>query len=371
MEINLKVKSNLQIRAFYLFFIISGIQVTVGILNAPRDVFLIAGRDAWFAILIAFIYMLITVTVMLYILKQYNNADIFGIQIDIFGQWFGKVLGTIYILYFFGELLSVLQTYMLVIQIFIYPEFPTFILAILLMSLVVYAVLGGIRVIVGVIFIFGLLIPWIFLLLYDPVSRMEMSHFLPMFQSSVTELFQGAQTITYTFLGIEFLFIIYPFIQDKKKVKLPVYLGLTVTLCLVLFVTVISIGYFSLQDFERMDWPVLRLFKSVSFSFLERFDYIVVTEWMMVTLPTMILLMWAMTHGTKRLYRVAQKKTLYTATVLLIVISSSIKYSYHIQHINKFISLIGFWIVFVYPFVLLPFVLIKKKRRQHKGRVRS
>src|SRR5699024_12768204 len=121
MEVNLNVKPGLRIRAFYLFFIIPSIQLGVGVLGVPRYIFAEARQDAWLSILIAFVYMIIVAWVMFIILNQYKNADIFGIQIDIFGKWIGKLLGTIYIVYFAAEVLSGLLTYIEIIQIFLDP----------------------------------------------------------------------------------------------------------------------------------------------------------------------------------------------------------------------------------------------------------
>src|SRR5690625_1742792 len=116
------------------------------------------------------------------------------------------------------------------------------------------------------------------------------------------------------------LFIIYPFIENKDKINKPVYLGTIFTALIILLSTVISIGYFSPLDFEKTDWAVLFLFKSVSFTFIERFDYIVVVEWLMIVIPTMTLYMWAITYGIKRLYAVSQKKTLYIISFVLLII---------------------------------------------------
>lgn len=367
MEVNIKIKKNLRIRAFQLFFIMVGIQTGLGILGAPRFIFEHSRQDAWISILIAFVYMFIVLWTMFLILKQYENADIFGIQVDIFGNWFGKLLGTIYIIFFMAELLSLLLGYIEVIQVYLYPTMPSFVMALILLILVFYSVIGGIRVVVGVVFLFTLLSPWVFVLLYDPITRMEIAHFQPMFEASIMDLLKGARTTTYTFLGIEILFIIYPFIENKQDAKLPAFLGVSVSAFLVLLTTVISIGYYSPYDFDLMHWPVLTLFKSVSFTFLERFDYFIIAEWMMVTVPAMILMMWAITYGTKRLYAFSQKTTLYIVALLLLVVSSVIKQDYKIEKITDVVSQVGFWIVFVYPILLLPIVLVKKKWQSRKG----
>lgn len=365
-KINLKIKKELGIRSYLVFFIIVGVQIGVGILSIPRFIFEEARQDAWISVIIAFIYMAIVLTIMFAILGKYKNADIFGIQVDVFGKWIGKFLGTIYILFFLAEFLSVLLTYIEVIQIFIFPTLPTFIMALALVILVIHSVLGGIRTVIGVTFLFTILSPWVLLLLYDPISRIEYNHFFPMFDTSIWKLISGAQTTTFSFLGLELLFIFYPFIENKQKAKLPAYLGIATSSLVVLIMTVVSIGYYSPQYFNKMDWAGLTLFKSVSFSFMERFDYLIITEWMMVILPILALLMYAITHGMKRLYAVPQKKTLYITAIIVLIISSFFKKENNIEKITSFIHHIGFWIVFVYPIILFPFVLIKKKWRNNK-----
>ncbi|ASN06634.1 GerAB/ArcD/ProY family transporter [Virgibacillus necropolis] len=369
MDVNVKMKGNLQIRAFYLFFIITSIQTGAGIMGAPKFIYLEANRDSWLAILIAFVYMILVVLAICIIVKQYDNADIFGIQIDIFGVWIGKLFGCIFIIHIIVSLFSILITYIEVIQIFIFPTFPTYTLALILLSLVMYSVLGGIRVIVGVTFIFFILIQFLMVLLIVPAMRIDILHFLPAFQSSFVELLKGAKATSYSFIGFEILLLLYPFIQNKKNIKLPVILGLAWTAFTLLLVTVIAIGYYSPNQLGNLDWSVLGLFKIVSFSFLERFDYVVVSAWMMVILPNLLLLMWGSTYGVKRLFNVSQKKTLYIFTGLLVVLCSFFKDSHAITNFVSIIGQVGFWIVFVYPFVLLPLVLIKKKWRKHKGEV--
>src|SRR5690625_27676 len=99
MELNLKIKANLRLRAFYMFFVISTAQIGVCILGLPKYIFLDAKQDSWISVLIAMAYMLLGIATILYILKQYENADIFSIQVDLFGKWIGKALGTLYILF--------------------------------------------------------------------------------------------------------------------------------------------------------------------------------------------------------------------------------------------------------------------------------
>nr|WP_306798612.1 GerAB/ArcD/ProY family transporter [Oceanobacillus saliphilus] len=361
------MKSNLRIQAFYLFFIISSIQLGVGIMGAPRIIFIEARQDSWISIIIASIYIVIVLFVMLHILKQYENADILGIQVDIFGKVLGKLLGTVYVIYFAATLLSVLITYIEVVKIFIFPELSSFVMGLLLICLIIYSVLGGLRVIIGVCFLFFILSHWLLLLLIHPALLIDPTHFQPAFQASIAELLKGARATSYTFLGFEILFMVYPFIQNKEKAKMPIFLASFWSAALILFTTVIAIGYFSHEQLGRREWAVLALFKIQRFPFIERFDYIVVAEWMMVIIPNMILLMWGVTYGMKRLYKVPQKTSLYTVSALLLIACTFIDQHFQIQKVINAVEKAGFWIVYVYPFVLLLLVLFKQGWKKRKG----
>ncbi|MBP1947379.1 GerAB/ArcD/ProY family transporter [Virgibacillus litoralis] len=366
MEINPKIKENLRIRAFYLFFIITSIQVGVGIMGAPMYIFTEAEQDSWLSIIIAFVYVLLVIFVMFRILEQYENADIFGIQVDIFGKWLGKILGTLYIIYFAAALLSVILTYIDVVKVFIFPEISSLIIGVLLISLIIYCIYGGLKVIIGVVFIFFFSAHWLLFLLYEPAIRMELDHFQPFFQASFPELLKGARATAYSFAGFEILLLIYPFIQNKESAKFPAYFGAFWSFGLLLIGTVISIGYFSAVQLKELEWAVLSLFKIVSLPFVERFDYIVVAEWMMVALPNMILLMWAITYGIKRMYKVPQTKTLFITSFILLILIAFMSNHNIIIRLTDLVAKVGFWVVYVYPFILFPIVLLKKRWQRKK-----
>ncbi|MDY0395928.1 GerAB/ArcD/ProY family transporter [Virgibacillus halophilus] len=143
MEINVKNSPGDTFRAFYMFFILGGVQLGVGIMGAPRWIFIQAHQDSWLSILISGAAMILVLSVMLLILKQYDNADILGIQVDIFGKWLGSFLGIIYILYFFMANTTILMNYIEIIQVFLYPTLPAYALGFLILTLIIYALNGG------------------------------------------------------------------------------------------------------------------------------------------------------------------------------------------------------------------------------------
>jgi len=188
-----------------------------------------------------------------------------------------------------------------------------------------------------------------------------------MFQASPKDILQGAKATTYTMGGFEMLFLLYPFIQNKENAKLPTFLGIAHSSFVLLITTITLIGYFSLDYITHLEFSLLTLFKSISFTFVERIDYFVVIEWLMIVLPNNILLLWGMSYGLNRLFNMNQKYSSYVIAVIILIAVTLIKFDYQILMLTNFISNIGFWIIFIYPFILLPCVLIRRKWNRIKG----
>ena len=366
MDINIQIAKNKQFRAFYIFFILYTMQTGVAMIGTPRVAFEVAGHDAWISIILAYLFVLLVIFIMLFILRQYDNTDIVGIQADLFGGVISKLLGTIYMIYFATHILSILVTYIEIVKIFIFRDIPSITVGLMLVTIIVYSCLGGLRVVIGVVFLFVILSNWVILLLVQPISQMDFYSFLPIMDKGMMEIIQGATSTAYTFMGFEILFFLYPFVSNKKNIRLPTVLGVSYAAFIVLLTTVVSIGFISAEQLGRRVWPVLNLFKLQSSPFIERLDYVVVAEWMMVTTPKAILLMWGITYTAKRLYNISSKLSLYFTSGLLLVFIPFFTEHFEIQKLIDSVRDFGIWIVYVYPLILLPLVVMKNRSRKKK-----
>ncbi len=308
MRINLDISKGIQIQAFYLFFLIHTMQIGAGLMGVTTHIFQPAKHDAWISILIAGLWMHLIIFVMIKLLEQYQNADLFGIQRDVFGKWINLV------------------------------AFLFFLLTIGLVSV-----------------------------LYKPITYMDMNHFFPILDVSLSELLQGTYKTTYTFLGLEILLFAYPYVKNKNKAHLSAQLGVLLTVILTFSVVFVTIGYFSPDQLNRLIWPTLSLFKIIRLPFLERFDVIAVALWMLIILPNIIIFTWVLSHNFKRLYGASEKYAIYIVSILLFIFSSLFQYRININTLTDLSAKVGFYIVFVYPLVLLPIVLIKKKLQRKRG----
>lgn len=364
MKVNLHIPKNKQFRSFYLFFIMVSIQVGVSILGTPRTIFTKAGHDAWISIILAYFYILLLLLTMLYILRQYDNTDILGVQTDLFGHIISRIIGTVFLLFFAIQTLVTLIIYIEVIKVFIFPGSNSFVIGTMLIILALYALIGGIHTIIGVTFLFSVFSYWIIFLLFAPIKQMDFLNFLPLMDQGISDILRGTAATANTFLGFEILFFIYPFVRNKEKAVKPVILGFSFVAFLVLSFTVIATGFLSDEQLERRIWPVLNLYKIQTSPIIERLDYIVVTEWMMIAVPRVILLIWCITYIAKRIYNIPRQVSTYLTAGILLCLLSFFTEHFTIQMLYEKIAQAAIWLVYIYPFLLLPFVIIKKKRRE-------
>ncbi|RPF50120.1 GerAB/ArcD/ProY family transporter [Aquisalibacillus elongatus] len=364
MHKQLMISKDKQIRAAYLFIVLHTMQVGVGIAGYPRLVFMEARQDSWISIIVTGLILHLVIACMVFVLRTYEKQDLAGILHTIFGSIIGKSIAVIFVIYFYLLFFSVIVNYIEFVQVFIFPQMQSWFIGLLLLSLVWYAVLGGIRVAVGASVVFFLSTIWMMGLLRKPITFIESRHYFPVFDTAISDIFSGVLISSYTFLGFELLWVIFPFINDKKRVNRYSQLAMTFTVLMYLTITMVVIGYFSPTQLEQKVWPLLTLFKVLSFPFFERFDLLAVAIWMIIVLPNLILLGWMVTFTCKRVSDWKQKHCLVALIILTLILVWIFEDREFVNQLTDYTGKIGLGLGFIFPFLLLPFAMRHRMKRK-------
>lgn len=369
MKQEVTIKESLLFNAFFLMFIIACIQTGVGIAGVQRVIYLESKHDAWISVLIAGAAVHVVLWVIIQTLKQYEGYDLYQIHQDVYGRWLGAFINLIFVLYILLVMLSIMLSYTEIVQAWMFESMPNWLISLFLMGLTVKGTLSGIRGIVGFCFFAFFLTVWLLFFLYDPLQYTNWNYLLPVMEASPKQLYDGALKTSFTLLGFEIVYFVYPFIKEKHKAVSYAMIGAGFTNVLLLILTIVSIGYFSGPQLEKTIWPTLSMFKIVRLPVLERFEYVAIPVWMLIIMPNLLLYMWAATRGIKRIFPITQKKALYLLAGALFTASILFKKR---TNINLFIDqtgLLGIYIAFLYPIILFLLVRLKKgkeKRTQQK-----
>ncbi|MFK9093330.1 GerAB/ArcD/ProY family transporter [Bacillus salipaludis] len=360
MKVNLHPKESLLFNAFLLMFIIHSVQSGVGVIGLPRVVFLDAKHDAWIAVFLAGVLTSVILWFMIMMLKQYDSADLYGIHVDVFGKWLGNFLSFIYMIYLTSCFFIIIMNYVEIVQVWIFPNLPTWQLALVLILLAVYAVYGGIRAIVGVSFLSVTGTIWLMLVIFVPLRYIDITHMFPILNIDLKHMIKGIKSTTFSIMGFEILMFVYPFVKEKRRALLYVQIGNLFTTLTFTLVTLISVLFFAEDSLSKVIWPVISMLKIVRLPNLERFEFIAVSFWMLVILPNMCFYLWAASKGFNRIIKRTQKMGIWIIAGLAFGATFFIKARYQMNLVTDLIAKAGFYAAFCYPVILSMIVYVKK-----------
>ncbi|MDF2679746.1 MAG: spore germination protein [Brevibacillus sp.] len=364
MNINDNVSPTNTISAYLAGFLVHATQIGVGVLGYQRIVAGEAGHDAWIAVVLAGLVTHLTVLVITKTLQSYPSADLYGIQMDVFGKWLGTVVGVFYSMYFFLSATVILRTYVEVVQTWVFPNLPTWVLSAIILFLAIYTIMGGIRVVAGYTFFSVSVTIWLVCDLYYPLQFAQWEYLFPIMEASAGQLFKGMLAMSLSTIGFEILYVIYPYVQNKERLPRSVQTGVLVTNLIYTFVMIVSLVFFSQGQLMRTIWATLNLKKMVYFPILERFELIAISIWLLVVLPNIMVFIWSSARGFKRLFGWNLRNTMILILPVIYVISLLLVSRNDINQLNEIFSKMGMYTAYVYPFFL--FVLVKWKHRKKR-----
>ncbi len=369
MNINYHPKEGNLIPPYLAAYLIHAIQVGVGVLGYQRIIAKESGHDAWISVLIASIFCHITVWVMYRTLRRYASADLYGIHKDVFGKWLGGVLSFLFMVYSITGAMIVLRNYVEVIQTWMFPQAPTWVLSLIILFLAMYTLLGGIRVIAGYTFLTVTILFSLIFTMYFPLQYARWDYLFPILEADWKQLFSGAKEMSLTIIGFEVFYVLYPYLKFKDRVGTAVQLGIGVTTFLYTMIMLVSLVYFSDGQLMKTIWATLSIQKMVSLPFLERFEYISISLWLFVILPNIMLYVWAAARGCKRVFNWNQANSTYGMMLLIFFSSLIFMTRQQINTLNDLFSNAGMIVAFAYPYVLFVLVCVKQFSRRRRGLV--
>jgi spore germination protein AB len=358
MSVSIPEKS--KISHFLVFYLISSMQVGIGVLGFQRIIAMTAGYDGWISVIIAGLLNHLIIWIM-YKTVETTNGDLVSVHTYLLGNIIGKIISCLFIFYFLLLATAVLRTYIEIIQVWMFPDLKTFWYASGFLLVTIYIIYGGFRTVTGIAF-FCTILPFylIFTFAYTvPFSNYE--SILPIFDHKLKDILLASRDMSLTYLGYETLMFYYPYLKNPEKSKKFAHLAIFSTTLLYTILTLMTFAYFSEGQLEKTVWATLSMWKIVQLPFVERFEYIGIANWNLIILPNLCLAIWCSSRILKRAANIKQKKGVIIVALLCLVAVNFIDTRDQINQLNDITGKIGFYMNYVYIPCLLVIVLIVKK----------
>ncbi|PCK21245.1 amino acid transporter [Bacillus pumilus] len=302
-----------------------------------------------------------------FMFKNAPTDEFSDITQSVFGKWIGQFINILYILYFSSLSLTVLIHYMDVIHVWLFKEMPGLLFAAVLLLLVYYIHTGGFRTIAGWAFFGIILTYWMTFICFYVMQYSHIRYMLPMFDHSFFEVMAGVKDASLTMFGFETLLVYYPFIKHAKTSQTFAHMGALFTTCLNLLVFLVSIAYYSSAQLKLTKWPTLTLTSIVKLPFIQRFEFIEVSLWLLLIVPNIAIPLWAASRMAKQVFQTSQRMTLIVLSILILVMFSFFIGATSFEAFNKWVEYSGY--ILVYGLIVCMIIGLMLKKRWVKKRV--
>ncbi len=340
-------------------------QVGVGILGFQRIIAKSAGHDSWIAVILAGAAVHVIVWMMYKIVND-SKGDIIEVHKEVFGKWVGGFLSLLFVVYLMGLAITVLRTYIEVVQVWMFPELNGWVFGFFALVLTYYIILGGFRTVTGISFFSVVLPVYILLLVFFPLEFAHGRNLLPILNHSFTDIAKATKDMTLSIMGFEMLLLFYPFIKNPKSSQKWAHLGVLATTVLYLISIITAIMFFSSGQLDKHIWATLSMFKTIVMPFVERFEYIGVASWFLIILPNICITIWGASRGIKKVFSVQQRKALLLILPVVWVTCSFFKTRTQLDMLNNYMSISGFCFIYIYIPSLFVLTLVIRKVRKNK-----
>ncbi|GAB1533421.1 MULTISPECIES: endospore germination permease [Brevibacillus] len=277
-----------QLSVLQYILLIHGAQVGIGVLTIPRELAEKASTDGWISLLIGWLAATLISLVITNMMKQYPEKTIIDIFPLILGKWLGRVAIALMSIYFGLSSFVLLINSTAIINVWLLSQTPAYVV-VFLFALPTYLVLqGGVRAIGRYAELVFYLTLWIPLVLTSAYREVHWLNLLPVIKDGWHPILEASKTTVLSFLGFEFGYFAYPFLQKKQYASIGIVIANTMTLLVYLSVTIVSFAYFSPDEITQYTWPTLNLWKAIEFRFLERVDILFLSSYLFILSTTSV-----------------------------------------------------------------------------------
>ncbi|MFJ7470258.1 endospore germination permease [Peribacillus frigoritolerans] len=356
-----------KISQFQLFFIILQTQIGIELITLPYEVFKISKVDAWISILLIGLFVQINIVLIWLLYRRFPSLTIFEMMSEVVGRHLAFFLKFAYIVYFFSIATLVILLFGRMVNIWILPRTPIWILVLIMIVVCVLCAKENLRVMARFYVVVSALLIVFIVLITSFVKNADYLHILPIGQSGLPVILKGTTQAIMAFLGYELLLVVLPYSlgNNAGKLKVALIANGMVTI-LYLYLTIFSIAFFGPSVMKFIPEPILYIMKYTSFQIIERTDLLFLSIWVVTVGTTFMMYLYLTSNGLANMFTKIKRSTFVycTASVIFILAFFIPTTDQVISSISKYVTFACYFFIFVLPCILLIVSILRGKKEE-------
>lgn len=332
----------------------------LGITILPRRTAEIAGQSGWIAVVIGCLFAMVCVFIIATLASKFHNDNFVDYCIKIVGRPLGILISWGFVIKIIVSLALELRVFSEILKQIMLFSTPFWAISISMLLLGAYAASKGYeaRGRIAEILIFVILIPLIIVFSFA-ISDTDFTNLMPFFEeASGMDFINGGFISLFSFSGIEFVLLAYPYLTRKNKARRKCIYAVGFVGIIMIVITAITIARFGKFDVVHQMWPVLEIMDTINLpgSFIERQDALIMSFWI---ISIFVVINAGMFFASLLLKNIVQKGTHSTFIVICIPIVYFISFlPSNIAEVYRLMTLVYLTFGAAYLFIIPLFLLI-------------
>ncbi len=254
------------------------------VISLPNVVIKAAKQDGWIGCILGAVYPIYMFILANYICKKFPKDNILVLSKKCFGRFLGNIFNYIFILFFLFIDTVALSAFIFMFRtyaIFFLKNYQALMAILVVVAYIAYKgmkALGRLNEVVFYLTIMLVFIP-IGSLVYGNILNLE-----PVFSSGLSSIFKASKETALAYSGMELIFLIYPFLQDNKKIMKCGMWSTAISGFIYTWFTLLTIYYLGIEISPKYLWPVLSLSDSIRIPIINNFRFIFISLWAFIAL---------------------------------------------------------------------------------------
>ncbi|MFL0196616.1 GerAB/ArcD/ProY family transporter [Clostridium sp. WILCCON 0269] len=280
-----------------LIFILKSAIVGIELMHLPNSIIKFAKQDSWISCILATVYPLYMVIMASYLCKKFPKDNILKLSKKCFGNFLGSILNIIFISFFLFVLTSSFSEYANLFRVYSTSFLKPYQILLAALIPIGYIAYKGIKPLgrlaeVGFYLTVGLVVIPIAVLAYGSFLNL-----MPVFGSGLSGILKGSRETAFAISGMEIILIIYPFLQDNKKLLKCGIVATAIVGFIYVWAVFATIYYLGIETSPKYLWPILTLADSINIPIVNSFRFIFISLWSLVEFKCLAIYYFAVSYS--------------------------------------------------------------------------
>jgi spore germination protein (amino acid permease) len=268
-----------QITSSQLMGFVLSIQIGTGILTLPADLAIACGHDGWISVLVVGIIITADISIIIKLMKRYDNQSIYGINKLLYGKYLGGLLNLLIVLYLWYSACLYFRSYINILHVELLRSTPSLILCIFIVIPTYYLIWYGLKYVARFTFMIYISLTFFCIMFLLFFKDLRFNFLMPIGESGIEGIKASFSPCLYAFMGYEVVSVIYPEITNKQKAMKYALGSNIITTIFFIILVLVTTSFFGEEMLKKTMYPIVNLSRSYKAPVIDRIDLLFIIFW--------------------------------------------------------------------------------------------